>query len=605
MKEKKLEEVIFSFEQLRGVANYSNRSIDRLYNDLDLVYKKMLELNLKYEDERYIKRFVLFNRYIIDKDKRIVKIKASEDFEYILNNLIGNFTSFELIEFVKLKSVYSKNLFKILKQWQTVKEKKFTIEEFRELLAVPKSYTTADFNRRVLTPIVQELPNYFHNLKLEKIKTKTKVTHLKFTWEREQKVIEQKQVETVISKKLESAIELAKKNSFIKHLMTTENIVTLLKEFSDDDLTKGLNNAYKEIQWEVHNLSYIIKNIQTYLSKPVTTFKVKEEKNINVIKNEYHNEYGAVRPINFEENSEEEVIEKEKITKEEYEELYKEFLKENNSENSIWARKGFDKKNKNKYEITDEKITKSSYTNIQEQTEESHIIDITEPKKEEKNENDDNDMQQPPSAPEDEFSDEKEIKYPSFEECSPETQKRMLLLKKSEEAKKVFDKFMQNMYMFKREINLYITQNNLSIFEKHKYKKMFEKIEKYIAIMSKFIVNLDYSLDLATEIDEVKIVDIFNYVNDLLKEYDLENDIVKFEDIQKMINLKVAVEDSHKLTKSVKKNIDLLNFEDIPKDKLLSKKGTQLSGGALIAKLEKIARDEKIKIDYKGKIIPC
>ena len=49
-----------------------------------------------------------------------------------------------------------------------------------------------------------------------------------------------------------------------------------------------------------------------------------------------------------------------------------------------------------------------------------------------------------------------------------------------------------------------------------------------------------------------------------------------------------------------KQIIELSNLEE---DKLLSKKGKKLFGGALISRLEKIAREENIKIRYKEKII--
>lgn len=53
-------------------------------------------------------------------------------------------------------------------------------------------------------------------------------------------------------------------------------------------------------------------------------------------------------------------------------------------------------------------------------------------------------------------------------------------------------------------------------------------------------------------------------------------------------------------TSELKKRFSLT---DISEDKLLSKTGKKLVGGALISRLEKIAKEEKIEIEYKGKII--
>ncbi len=54
----------------------------------------------------------------------------------------------------------------------------------------------------------------------------------------------------------------------------------------------------------------------------------------------------------------------------------------------------------------------------------------------------------------------------------------------------------------------------------------------------------------------------------------------------------------------IEKEIDsLLELSDIPQEKLLSKKGKKLFGGALISRLESIAKELKTKIKYKDKII--
>ncbi|MGL5057202.1 MAG: hypothetical protein ACRC6A_07540 [Fusobacteriaceae bacterium] len=47
----------------------------------------------------------------------------------------------------------------------------------------------------------------------------------------------------------------------------------------------------------------------------------------------------------------------------------------------------------------------------------------------------------------------------------------------------------------------------------------------------------------------------------------------------------------------------IIQLEDILEEKLVSKKWKKLVGGALISRLEKIARDENVCIEYNGKII--
>ena len=47
----------------------------------------------------------------------------------------------------------------------------------------------------------------------------------------------------------------------------------------------------------------------------------------------------------------------------------------------------------------------------------------------------------------------------------------------------------------------------------------------------------------------------------------------------------------------------IIEISELENEKLLSKNGKKLFGGALISRLKKIAKEERIKIKYKDKII--
>lgn len=65
-------------------------------------------------------RFVLFTNFTTDYNENILTIKVNDKFSYILNNLINKYTKFDLLDFISLKSIYSKNMFKLLKQWESL-----------------------------------------------------------------------------------------------------------------------------------------------------------------------------------------------------------------------------------------------------------------------------------------------------------------------------------------------------------------------------------------------------------------------------------------------------------------------------------------------------
>lgn len=72
LKEQDTNTLRLSFDELKKLSNYSpeTRNINRFANDLDNVYKKMLNLTIRYEDDDVIERFVLFNHYRIHKRDR-------------------------------------------------------------------------------------------------------------------------------------------------------------------------------------------------------------------------------------------------------------------------------------------------------------------------------------------------------------------------------------------------------------------------------------------------------------------------------------------------------------------------------------------------------
>lgn len=575
MKDKGTNEIVFSFSDLRKLSQYSNRSIERFYSDLDRVYKKMLELNLKYEDEKEIRRFVLFSRYIIKKDEQIIIIKASEDFEYILNKLIGTFTKFDLVDFVSLKSVYSKNMFKLLKQWESKKNVKYEVQILREILGVPSKYTTSNFNDRVLKPIMDELPKYFNDLCLEKLKTGKKVTHLKFTWSsRKEEIKEVEKIEVEISEKLDKVIKKGIKNRFLAKLLTINNIEKLLKIFEENDLIKGLLWAYKEVRQDISTLEYLIKTIRTGIEKKEKKIVVKSAEKIENIFDKTFEEI----PLTFEdetiknENQEiENSIIKEKITMDQYEELYKKHLEKNKITHNPFIRKAFDISNKNKYKII---------------------------------ENNDEDDKEPP--------------LPPLEELSEKAQNETKEYARKRDLK---EQYMNEIHEITKEVRKYIAEQKLEIRRLSsnilsrkinqkkisQYQEENEFLEQLVCEFGMWGVHLTThtGYQLLGEVEKrfnesiAETVEIFNLIFERM-EIEKRLDKEFFENmIADCIDTKYSSAENIS-TSELKKRFSLA---DISEDKLLSKTGKKLVGGALLSRLEKIAKEEKIEIEYKGKII--
>lgn len=109
----------------------------------------------------------IFKKFRVDGNSQILYVSVNEDFFFLLNQLTSNFTRFELKEFVTLKSSYTKEFYRRIKQFRKTGFWKCSIEEFRNLLDIPQKYRIIDIDKYVLKPIMKELGEEY-NLKIEK-----------------------------------------------------------------------------------------------------------------------------------------------------------------------------------------------------------------------------------------------------------------------------------------------------------------------------------------------------------------------------------------------------------------------------------------------------
>ena len=162
MRDKGLDKITFTFEQLKDLSNYKYEAFDRFITDIENVYNKLIKLNIRIETEEKIVRFVLFTDYEVDKIKSTVNISVHKEFKYILNDITGNFAKFELAKFVSLKSSYSKTAYRLLKQFRKTGYMVLTIDDFKEQFSIPRSYRMSHIDIKVLQPI-QDDKDMFKN----------------------------------------------------------------------------------------------------------------------------------------------------------------------------------------------------------------------------------------------------------------------------------------------------------------------------------------------------------------------------------------------------------------------------------------------------------
>lgn len=257
-----------NFDELKKIINYNHVGIARFTEYLEGINDKLLSMKMKFKNEKKTTAFVLFNMYSIDHDEKNINIQVNENFSYILNNFIQQYSKLDLLQFSQLNSTYSKNLFRLLKQFASTGWYEISIDKFREELGVPTKYRMTHIDTRVLEPIKKDLEIYFPNFKIEKIKEGRSINKLKFSWKVEKEKINNKK-EIKISEELDNAIRKALKNRFIEPFLTAKNMQKILNYFKNEKVViEGLKFAYKNINKEFKTINYLIKTIKSSIEEP-------------------------------------------------------------------------------------------------------------------------------------------------------------------------------------------------------------------------------------------------------------------------------------------------------------------------------------------------
>lgn len=169
VREKDTELLKYSFYELKRLIKLDNNIIQKDFiKILTNVNKKLLALNYTFETEELIVQFALFREFVVNKKEKTLTVAVSERFKFLLNDFDpGKWTRFELEEFIDLKSSYTKEFYRRMKQFRSTGKWIISMEDFRNLLDVPKSYSTSDIDKNIFKPVLNELGEKY-NVNIEK-----------------------------------------------------------------------------------------------------------------------------------------------------------------------------------------------------------------------------------------------------------------------------------------------------------------------------------------------------------------------------------------------------------------------------------------------------
>ena len=119
--------------------------------------------------------FDYFNCFKTEDNKRKIDIKLTNlGRKYLTNFRDGEFTYFDLQEFLSIKSLYGKHLYRMLKQFRFTGVFTIKMTTLKKIFDIPSTYTNSRIVNELLYNALSEVSNYFKDLELIKNHTAIK-----------------------------------------------------------------------------------------------------------------------------------------------------------------------------------------------------------------------------------------------------------------------------------------------------------------------------------------------------------------------------------------------------------------------------------------------
>ncbi len=169
------------------------------------IIREHVENGEVYEDHTSYMLFKQFEIRIHKTTQNIeyLEVQLNDNYQYLFNNLgMGQYTSFNLLEFQRVRGKYAKTLYRLLKQYKSTGILSVEWTQFRELLDIPKDYDMRSVDNFVLKIALKELRKIypFEHLSYKKERRnshdKRKVTHIDFYFEQLPQGETKKQIQT-------------------------------------------------------------------------------------------------------------------------------------------------------------------------------------------------------------------------------------------------------------------------------------------------------------------------------------------------------------------------------------------------------------------------
>lgn len=168
--------LIKEFADLIGVKSQHK------YSDLKKITKELMQKVFEVRINKKVIQVAWLSYVAYNETEGSIDIRFDPFLRPYLLELKREFTSYKLENVVQLKSTYAIRIYELLKQYEKIQERTFSLGNLRKLLGAEDIYPAyGNFKQRVLVPAQKELKDKTDiSFNLEEIKSGRRVTKVKF-----------------------------------------------------------------------------------------------------------------------------------------------------------------------------------------------------------------------------------------------------------------------------------------------------------------------------------------------------------------------------------------------------------------------------------------
>ena len=168
-------DITIDYERFIYLTQAKPKSLEDGIRLIRQTFRKILSLSItEIETETSYEEFMLFTARKVDKQNGEITVRVNPDYFSLIKNFANEYTKFPLQIGNSFSKQYTIDIYKFLRQFADTGFWVVTVENFKRYLAIPDSYGATKIREKIINPALEELKEFYPNLRLEEVKAKRK-----------------------------------------------------------------------------------------------------------------------------------------------------------------------------------------------------------------------------------------------------------------------------------------------------------------------------------------------------------------------------------------------------------------------------------------------